>query len=112
MSYKLTYKEDGATRWLHRSSYYDIVCEKNKLLAKGFRDIKLEEVKQYNFHSDATLNDKTKRKIKCVETSELFNSAVEAGKDKGCCPKTIIKVLIKEPHHKTAGGYHWEYVYE
>ena len=69
-------------------------------------------MKQYNFHSDATLNDKTKRKIKCVETSELFNSAVEAGKDKGCCPKTIIKVLIKEPHYKTAGGYHWEYVYE
>lgn len=112
MSYKLTYKDDGVVRWMHRSSYYDIICEKNKLLAKGFHNIKIEDLDEAEHLAKQAIKKKPLyRKVQCVETGELFDNAKQAGISKQCCQKTIIKVLSKTPHYKTAGGFHWRYIY-
>ena len=47
-----------------------------------------------------------RRKIKCVETGEVYASIADAKRDKNC--NNIDKVL--SGIRNTAGGYHWEYI--
>lgn len=49
--------------------------------------------------------------IKCVETGEVFNSIKEATEFAGLSSGKCIRKCCKG-EHKTAGGYHWEYVEE
>lgn len=46
------------------------------------------------------------RKVRCVETGEVFNSAVEASKRKGLISAHITRSIKRNWTH---GGYHWEY---
>ena len=50
------------------------------------------------------------RKVKCVETAQIFLSAAEASRVLGIGASEIRKVAMKKPRYKTAGGFHWEYV--
>lgn len=50
------------------------------------------------------------KKVRCVETGEVFKSAVVAGKATGANSGHIIQCCRHKPHYKTSGGYHWEYV--
>lgn len=58
-----------------------------------------------NHHRPETSNIKP---VKCVETGEIFYSAVEAHKATGANPHSIRGVIKGRKH--TAGGYHWEEV--
>lgn len=51
-------------------------------------------------------NDYLKKKIKCIETNEIFNSITEAEKKYNC--RHISECCNKK--RLTAGGKHWEYV--
>lgn len=46
--------------------------------------------------------------VRCVETNVRYRSVVEASEKTNICRSGISQVLIGK--HKTAGGYHWEYV--
>lgn len=48
------------------------------------------------------------KKIKCVESDEVFNSVSEAAKEKRCCRSSISNVLNGK--YKTSNGFHWEVV--
>lgn len=48
-----------------------------------------------------------KKRVVCVETSEVYDSIVGAAKDKNC-RRTAISACI-ESDYETAGGYHWRY---
>ena len=50
-------------------------------------------------------NHKQPKKVKCIETDEIFESMSAADKKYGC---KVIKCL--KYGRKTSGGYHWEYV--
>lgn len=50
------------------------------------------------------------RKVKCVETSQVFFSIAEASRTLGIGASEIGKVARKKPGYKTAGGLHWEFV--
>lgn len=111
MSYKIAYKQDGVHRSFRRTSFYDAVCEKNKLLHQGFHNITITEVGEHIYKPPKIEQPKAQRRVKCIETDELFDNAKIAAEKKGCSDKTILKVLLKKPSYKTAGGFHWEYVY-
>lgn len=51
---------------------------------------------------------KTRKKVKNVETEEIFNSIAEASKKYNVCDGSISEVC--KGKRKTAGKYHWEYV--
>lgn len=48
------------------------------------------------------------KKVKCIETNEVYNSIAEAQKITGI--NNISRVCRKQKLYKTAGGYHWEFV--
>lgn len=52
-----------------------------------------------------------KRKVKCVETNIIYESASEAARQ---VPKTSQSkiCMVCRGQRKTCGGYHWEYVIE
>ena len=51
------------------------------------------------------------RKVKCVETGEIFDSVAEANAYLGYL-RLIENVLNEHTANETAGGFHWEYVDE
>lgn len=54
------------------------------------------------------LGNPSVKKVQCIETGEIFNSAKEASKKyNGACIKNAAN-----PNHqqRTAGGYHWKYL--
>ena len=55
--------------------------------------------------------DEHKRRVRCIETGIIYESAAEAGRKLRNTIETscIIAVCKGRKHHKTAWGYHWEY---
>ena len=51
------------------------------------------------------------RKVRCVETGEIFDSVAEANAYLGYL-RLIENVLNEHTANETAGGFHWEYVDE
>lgn len=61
-------------------------------------------------HSEATkrkMSEKAKKKVRCIETDEVFNSVTEAGEKYNRHSGNISRAIKK---NKTCAGYHWEYV--
>ena len=52
-----------------------------------------------------------KRKVKCIETEEIFESATEAAKKVPNTTQSKI-CMVCRGQRKTCGGYHWQYVEE
>ena len=48
--------------------------------------------------------------VRCVETGKTYPSISEASRQTGASQTGISRVVRKDKWHKTAGGYHWEYV--
>ena len=49
-----------------------------------------------------------RKRVRCIETNEVYGSIVEAGKKTGIHPSDIGRVCRQE--RKTSGGFHWEFV--
>lgn len=50
------------------------------------------------------------KKIRCIETNEIFQSAIDAFKKTGIANCNITRVC--KGQRKTAGGFHWEFIEE
>lgn len=50
------------------------------------------------------------KKVLCVETGVIYNSAVAAHKATGADVRNISKVCRGKPNSHTTGGYHWRFV--
>lgn len=48
--------------------------------------------------------------VKCVETGEIFDSAVKAHEKYGISARHIGAVARGDAHKHTAGGHHWEFL--
>ena len=48
------------------------------------------------------------KKVRCLETNEIFNSVKEAGEKTNTCCQNIPQVCNKK--RKTANGFHWEFI--
>lgn len=49
------------------------------------------------------------KSVVCVETGNVYDSAVQAQRETGICASTIRNVCKRKPKYHTAGGYHWIY---
>lgn len=52
------------------------------------------------------------KKIRCVETNEIFLSVKEAAASIGKSAAALSQHLNGYPYHNTCGGFHFEYVEE
>ena len=50
------------------------------------------------------------KKIRCVETNEIFLSVKEAAASIGKSAAALSQHLNGYPYHNTCGGFHFEYV--
>lgn len=87
------------------------VCCGSQETTGGYHWCFVDDIQTYNKYSHCANQSKKsgagiRRKVRCIETNEIFASIAEAKRAKGC--NNIDKVLSGV--RKTAGGYHWEYV--
>lgn len=59
----------------------------------------------------AKASNARKRKVKCIETEEIFESASEAARKTPNTTQSKI-CMVCRGQRKTCGGYHWQYVEE
>lgn len=61
----------------------------------------------YGTRNERSANNK-KKKVKCIETDEIFDSVNAAARQAGVCASTMSMHL--HGHKKSCGGYHWEFL--
>ena len=82
-----------------------MVCRGNRSHTKNKRFAYLDDYEKGGI-PQFTPSTKNKRKVRCIETGEIFTSISDAGREKSA--KKITEVC--RGSRKTSGGYHWEYV--
>lgn len=115
----ITYYKDKQHRKeqsLRRKQYFKDNPEKKKELVDRLQKISknraneqsafMKEKYQQGQHSLYEINQKRKRRIRCVETNEIFDSLTEASKKYNISVGNISSVINGK--RKTAGNYHWE----
>lgn len=70
-----------------------------------------EEMLEMRRINAAKATNARKRKVKCVETEEIFESATEAARKTPNTTQSKI-CMVCRGQRKTCGGYHWQYVEE
>ena len=63
---------------------------------------------QNNNHGTRT--ERTSKKVRCVETGEVFESIHEVERKLGLSKGNICECCNGKGNRKTCGGFHWEYV--
>lgn len=53
-----------------------------------------------------------KKRIRCVETGEIFESLADAHRKTGTCLSSLCRHLKGHPSNKIANNLHWEEIYE
>jgi hypothetical protein len=53
---------------------------------------------------------KTPKKVRCIETGQIYESAAEAARELGLHVVVVANAINPNQPPKTAGGYHWEYI--
>ena len=53
---------------------------------------------------------KNSKRVKCIETGEVFSSATEAEKYYKTGKRSVCNAANPNNHNQTAAGYHWEYI--
>lgn len=61
-------------------------------------------------NSNTPMKQKLSKKVRCVETGEVFNSIREAARKSGANRNCISWCCNHAPRHKTTSGYHWEFI--
>ena len=64
--------------------------------------------KHHTEESKEKIRNHKSKKVYCIETNIVYNSALIAKKKTGICNASIRKVCNGK--QKTAGGYHWEFI--
>ena len=60
--------------------------------------------------SNSPTKQKASKKVRCVETNEIFNSIREASRKTGANRACISWCCNNTPRHKTTSSYHWEFI--
>lgn len=82
--------------------------EANKMERELIKEYKTTNRKYgYNISIGGEVRGKSRKTI-CIETNEVFDTAVEAGRKYNVTPCNINSCC--QGKSKTAGGYHWEYL--
>ena len=82
-----------------------LVCTGNRKHAKNKRFAYLDDYENGNIPHFIPSSG-NKRKVRCIETGEIFSSIVDADKEKSA--KKITDVC--KGNRNTSGGFHWEYI--
>lgn len=104
---KMSEKLKGHISWNKGMKYTKE--QKNKISIATKKAMQNPEIKN-KLHKKKTINKNTWKKVVCVETNEIFESIIEASKNKKCKDSDISKVC--KGKRKTCGGYHWRYYEE
>lgn len=88
-----------------RANSVGSVCRHKSKTIKG-----LTFVYEKDYSDDLLPNPPFIKKVKCVETQKIFDSARVASEYYHITRSSISRCCNKAPHYKTAGGYHWEFV--
>ena len=70
-----------------------------------------KEVKQQRLYAQKRMVEARKRKVRCIETQIVYQSASEAARQIPKASQSKI-CMVCRGQRKTSGGYHWEYVNE
>jgi hypothetical protein len=81
------------------------VCRGGRQYAKNKRFAYLDDYENGEIPQFIPLTG-NKRKVRCIETGEIFSSISDAGREKGAKKIT----MVCKGSRKTSGGFHWEYV--
>ena len=60
--------------------------------------------------SNSPTKQKLSKKVRCIETNEIFNSIREAARKTGANRNCISWCCNNTPRHKTTSGFHWEFI--
>lgn len=71
---------------------------------------KSDEHKEKLRASNTPDKQKLSKKVKCVETGEIYGSIREAARKTGANRNCISWCCNNTPRHKTTSGYHWMFV--
>lgn len=71
---------------------------------------KSDEHKEKLRISNAPSKQKASKKVRCVETNEIFDSIREAARKTGANRNCISWCCNNTPRHKTTSGLHWEFI--
>ena len=104
---KMSEKLKGHISWNKGMKYTKE--QKNKISIATKKAMQNPEIRN-KLHKKKTINKNTWKKVVCVETNEIFESIIEASKNKKCKDSDISKVC--KGKRKTCGGYHWRYYEE
>ena len=112
VEYNINYgsRTERATQSNISSGHYKRLAE--ELKASGFfenRTRKLRESGKYDEMS-SNLRKLLSKKIKCIDTGKIYDSMISASQELGVSQGSISKCCNGK--RKSAGGYHFEYVYE
>lgn len=112
VKYNINYgsRTERATQSNISSGHYKRLAE--ELKASGFfenRTRKLRESGKYDEMS-SNLRKLLSKKIKCIDTGKIYDSMISASQELGVSQGSISKCCNGK--RKSAGGYHFEYVYE
>ena len=102
--YNLT---DGGEFFHHSEESRKLMSEHRK--GKGLHEFSEEHKRKIKEHHAGGAK---KKKVRCVETGEIFDSINDAARAGGKNKKMVSNCCRKMPHFNTAGGYHWEFYEE
>jgi len=84
--------------------------DKLKISISTKKAMQRPEIKE-KLHKPKTIINKNRwKKVFCIETNEIFESVIQASKNKKCKDSDISKVC--KGKRKTCAGYHWRYYEE
>lgn len=84
----------------------------NPMNAPGAKERFLKSMKSFYESRKGTRNTHSFKKVKCVETGEIFECCVDAEKKYNTKKFAVSRAANPNEKQKTAAGYHWEYVEE
>ena len=71
---------------------------------------KSEEHKEKLRLSNHPSKQQNSKKVRCIETNEIFSSIREASRKTGANRNCISWCCNNTPRHKTTSGFHWEFI--
>ena len=98
----------AAIKWMKEHPEFGLACASNMHKWQKEHPKEMEEMLKNNI---AKASEARKKKVVCVETEEIFESATEASKNITNCSQSKITMCC-QGQRKTAGGYHWIYFEE
>ena len=96
----------AAVKWMSQHPDFGLARAKDML---KWQKEHPEEAKRQRLNAQKKMVEARKRKVKCIETGIIYQSASEAARQIPKASQSKI-CMVCRGQRKTCGGYHWEYV--